>query len=477
MRPSFSVCFGAVFLCSIGLQDTSAIQMQATPVSLQQRDPQTGGIFAPTLIGEILGIWATNVTINNQNFSVLIDMESGGDLWVALPSGFSLENTTSKHLDIGVQTEVGFASVQLGSYGVASQAVSNMTGVSMGLDGMISLALLDLNHSSVAQELVYNGVDPRLGQPFHYNFFDQTPGQDNFIGLFISRTDDMEDSASASFMLNELHETYANVTSASRISLFPPGNTVWSFLVDSISVDGKNITLPKSTVPGTPDGRNVAGLEMSLRAGYMTSELHTLIYPEMGPNGMIFCNTTTTVILYIGGQSFPIHPMDLTNVMADTAINNINCTASLAVQAGDELMDFTLGAAFMRNWYTVFNFGNTVRNSSAGDPTLQMLSITNSTVAAAEVSNIRMTRLSAAAAIDNLNSSSGNSESQIQKYAPIIIGLLGANLLVVLILAVIGLVLCVKRGAKSTGSVKYAPVQFTDDTHGLDRYEDKRYSD
>jgi hypothetical protein len=172
-----------------------------------------------------------------------------------------------------------------------------------GIDGMISLGFLDINASSLAQELVANGVDPTLGQPFHYNFFAQTPEQDNFMGLLISRTDDLEDSASVSFTLNELDESYVDAfASTPHIPRFPGGNAIWSVLIDNISVDGKNITLPQSTVRGTPSGKIVAGVEMSLKSGYMPKALHDLIYPQIDVSqGTISCyTTTTTVVVYIG---------------------------------------------------------------------------------------------------------------------------------------------------------------------------------
>ncbi|KAJ7146704.1 aspartic peptidase domain-containing protein [Mycena epipterygia] len=468
---------GALLLCAV-VQQSCAVRMHTTRLKSHPRDSQTGTVLASSVNAGVLGIWATNVTINEHNFSVVIDTSQGGDLWVVLPSGFSLENTTSIHPDVTVQGDVGFASVQLGGYtldGTFRIAVSNMTGdvgtylAGFGLDGMISLGLNDLNASGVVSELLANA-----------------PKEDNFLGLSISRTADLEDSASASFMINEVDEAYAEVQSAPLIPVFPGGHSIWTVLIDEISVDGVNITLPSSTVSGTPAGKIVAVMEMSLKSGYVPSALYNRIYSQTsGAQGPISCNTTTTVILYIGGQPFPIHPLDLTDIAVNTTTNITTCTGSLGVQAGDSLADVTLGQDFMRNWYTVYNFGNTVVNSSTGNPTMQFLSITNSTSAAADVPNIRMTRLSAqaaqgpanmishpgasagtiAAVADNSEAASGDSDAEVAKYAPIIIGLLGANLLVVLILTAIGLVL-------------RAPGRFAEDeARPLDMYDDKRYSD
>ncbi|KAJ6529462.1 hypothetical protein DFH09DRAFT_1327332 [Mycena vulgaris] len=86
-----------------------------------------------------------------------------------------------------------------------------------------------------------------------------------------------------------------------------------------------------------------------------------------------------------------------------------------------------------------------------------------------------------AAAIDTLGAASSNSdsESQIKKWAPIFIGLLGANLFVVLVVAGIGFMLCIKRGAKSSvPKPTYNRVRFAEDEgRPLDGFDDKRYSD
>jgi hypothetical protein len=126
---------------------------------------------------------------------------------------------------------------------------------------------------------------------------------------------------------------------------------------------------------------------------------------------------------------------------------------------------------------------------------MQFLSQTDSALAQADVLNVRMAhlstnsdgtsaagRLSDAAAADSAPSSDGSSDSSlIAKYGPIIIGLLGANLLVVLILAAVGVVLCVKRAGKSLSrgrTQQYSAVKVgEEETRPLDGLEGKRYSD
>ncbi|KAJ7602077.1 hypothetical protein DFH06DRAFT_1153104 [Mycena polygramma] len=149
----------------------------------------------------------------------------------------------------------------------------------------------------------------------------------------------------------------------------------------------------------------------------------------------------------------------------------------------DSDYDAIFGASFLRNVYAIYNFGNTVSHSPTANASVQLLSQTDPTAVVTDVLNIRMARLSgqspapagaavvAAAAAAATGSSA--TESQVHKYAPIVIGLLGANLLVAIMLAAIGLVLCLKkRGGKNGRSTNYAPMSLAGDA-----YEDKRYSD
>jgi hypothetical protein len=67
-----------------------------------------------------------------------------------------------------------------------------------GLDGLIGLSFAGTDVSPLMNTLQENGMDPNLGVPFLFNVFDQTPNQNNFLGISLSRTDDLEGSAEAS---------------------------------------------------------------------------------------------------------------------------------------------------------------------------------------------------------------------------------------------------------------------------------------
>jgi saccharopepsin len=88
---------------------------------------------------------------------------------------------------------------------------------------------------------------------------------------------------------------------------------------------------------------------------------------------------------------------------------------------------------------------------------------------------------SASNAVAIADASSGSRYSIVQKYGLIIIGLVGGNLLVLLVLLVVNIVSCVKRRA-SSGSprgAKYAQVRFkeAEPLEAEEFQEQSRYSD
>ncbi|KAJ7663184.1 aspartic peptidase domain-containing protein [Mycena polygramma] len=453
--------------------------------------------------------YATNITVNGKTFRVAIDTGSA-DLWIQPSADFAF-NSTGKNasFEYGANADtdtnwvngtIGLATVEMGGYTVPNQVFMNATTpgardllrsgdsgamADPGMDGLIGLAFDKLSQ--------LDRVMDDDGDPFLLNIFRQAPaGQDHFVGIALSRTDDMEGTAEASFTINEVDSTYSNVTSAPHVPLFPGleddiGGR-WSILVDSITVDNASITVPNltSTVPRAPSGSYVFVLDTGAPSAAIPTDLFNAIYQvipgamKLSDGWQLPCNTTSILRLKIGGVQFPIHPLDL------SVQNSTGCFSSL--QAIDpvpgEGFDGILGDSILRNMYQIYHWG--VLWYTGGNASVQLLPLTDPTAAVADVSTVRMARISnqtsgamvAAAGAADTESSSGDSDSQVKKYGPIVVGLVGANLLVALILAIIGLVLCVKRGAKSGPRTKYARVQVAEEeSKALDRYDERPYSD
>ncbi|KAJ7679752.1 aspartic peptidase domain-containing protein [Mycena rosella] len=448
------------------------------------------------------------------HFRVAIDTGSS-DLWVVTSPDFEYDITASVPVLITygagpVNGTVGFASMQLGDCNVSSQAFMNaslagaaLVLVDLGLDGLLGLSFGGPVTSKITEALSAQG--PTAGQPFLYNLFDATPNQDNLIGICLSRTEDLDGSADASFTINEVDEDYSTVLDIPKIPLFPGDNFRWSILIDRVNINGVDVPLV-STVPNATNGSLVAVLDTGTPPMTFPPDILYAIYSQIpsasfkkeDDSFIIPCNASMILTAFIGGQPYALHPLDLSDMTttADERGNNVTVCVS---------------AIFMRNVYSVFNFGNTVAKSPAGAASMQLLSQTDPRGAIADVQNVRMAQLAKSPpefqgllsgyqhvtpgsthptdpSTDTLRKSgavakspepAGSSDSTIRQYAPIIIGLLAANLLVVLLLAAIGIALCVTRrgptGGSSGAPPRYVSVKVKD--YGESEHEDVRYSD
>ncbi|KAJ7314795.1 aspartic peptidase domain-containing protein [Mycena albidolilacea] len=473
--------------------------LSATGYKASNGSSNLENILSNPLLGlDITARYATNITVNGQNFLVAIDTGSS-DLWISPSSNFRSTSTQVQsavnYATSVVSGTVSTASVAMGSYSFDSQALIisrqdqvGLTGIlDLGMDGLIGLAF-DGGESFIETSLKTAGF-PTSGQPFLFNIFDQTPDASNFIAVSLSRTDDLEDSADASFLINELDETYAAVAQSTPIPIFP--NQRWNLVVDSITVDGKVVATPASTVTDNKSGNLVALMDTGTPSAFVPPEVFNGIYGNIP--GALFsaqtgsfiipCNTTTIVTVVFGGQSFPIHPLDLSDVKTIDEVTV--CVSSFFAGAGNTDFDMLFGDSIMRNMYSVFNFGSAIAKSPGPASNMQLLSQTDPVAAAADVISVRMAQLAkgppegaptsfgpltsipppafaAAVAASSSDNATGGDEESVRKYAPVVIGLLGANLVLMLGLVVFAAVTCVRRGgrAASVGQGKYVPVRF-----------------
>ncbi|PPQ86178.1 hypothetical protein CVT25_006921 [Psilocybe cyanescens] len=507
--------------------------------------------------------YVTNITINGVQVQVALDTGST-DLWVIPPGGLGIFNDTGLSLDLlygdgsyGTSGTIGIAPFQFGSYHIERQAFLNAIESSigglqeLGVYGLMGLSFDFSTSSPINQKIksVY-GPDATWGQSVLANIFQQNPAQPNFIAIDLARSADLEDIDGGSFTIGEYEPHYAAVANMTKLSQHPKGGDRWTTLLEGMYVDNQAIDVV-STIAGVPAGQSQALLDTGDPNAILPVAMYNALYSRIpgsalheGATGSIWiipCNTTTHVEVAFGGERYPIHPLDLSTISDPLTINGeewVACVAAFkgADRWGGDAYDISLGDSFLRNVYSVFDFGDALSDGPTSDPYMQLLSQVDPAQAITEVATIRARTMAnlppemdptALVALlktygsttdstqtDGIVSPTGTSsadipgasttdtglsatnegstkhdtdlavdtnhsitldESTFRKYGLIVICLLGANLFIGLVLTMLGVLACMRRGAsrknltRTASTPAYVPVK-SDET-----YSDKPY--
>ncbi|KAJ6528073.1 aspartic peptidase domain-containing protein [Mycena capillaripes] len=295
---------------------------------------------------------------------------------------------------------MGIATVELGGHTALNQAFVNVTESTVqtiqdvGLDGLMGISLTQRGASLMQNTLAAQGLDPNIAKPFLFSIFDQTPAHDRFIAISLSRTDDDEGSASASFGINEVDPAYAAAVNAPALPVFPPNTGFWNILMDGISVDNVSVPLPPSVNPNAPAGKLVTVLDTGTPTALFPQTVLDAIFSRipgaaLAPvGGQVPGPFHATRHPVSEGQLFPIHPLDLSGVVQVS--NTTTVCATGWIGSGSPDIDVILGDSFMRNFYTIFNFGQTTTQSPGSvNASIQLLSQTNPAAAAKDAVKVR----------------------------------------------------------------------------------------
>ncbi|KAG9079591.1 hypothetical protein FRC06_007636 [Ceratobasidium sp. 370] len=167
-------------------------------------------------------------------------------------------------------------------------------------------------------------------------------------------------------------------------------------LESGIQVEGKIVNTP-------PAGSLSALFDTGTSAAQIPAEAFKALYELLGGvliNGTslyaVPCMAQTNVEFTFKNQTVPVHPLDLTSMKVATADNGQNftvCTSLYEVgewEGGDN--DVILGDAFLRNAYVVYNYGDFVKTESGfttNSPFIQFLPLTNASAASDEFKKAR----------------------------------------------------------------------------------------
>ncbi|KAJ7643772.1 aspartic peptidase domain-containing protein [Roridomyces roridus] len=453
--------------------------------------------------------YTLNLTVAGTVINVILDTGST-DLWVSLSQGLSgqvNESGTSAELRYGDGSTFVNGSVELGLVEIAGHTIPQQAFINV------------LNSAGLETDLDH-GVNGLVGLGFDEPVDDIPTAltKAGYNGTDVGKSD----------------EKYAAVQDAPLLLQYPPNSGAWTVQTDDVAMNGVTIpwisfneTSPKARKTILLDTGKDDQLPCSSRA--RNSSIPNTKASEDNDVWVVPCRAAINFTTWFAAQEFPIHPLDLTDVSVLLGPDGKNYTVCVGtITNGGSILgpesgwDAIYGDSAMRNFYTVFSFGN-----DTTPPHVQLLSNTDAIEAAQDFATVRAALLASYPAElspqDAINlfdgpfpttgsggtattpqtttipttspsevagfiaaegdlASSGNSDSATAKYGPIILGLLGANLLLLLFLTFLGVLNYLRSGRESKGRAVnpvYFPVKFkdTEGTSGPDAPSFERYND
>ncbi|KAK7024725.1 Six-hairpin glycosidase [Favolaschia claudopus] len=503
--------------------------------------------FAEDIVNFSNNRYTTALKMGDKSINVLLDTGST-DLWMNPRGGVGPFEDTGvvKTLRYGegatfINGTIGLGEMTIARHKIPKQGVMSVwMNAGGGICGLVGLGF-DSPNAGIVKSLSDAGLDgAKLGQSVLSNIFDMNPSKGRFFAISLSRLGDAKDTAAASLSIQEYDERYANVQWMAKRHIFPPNGKSWHVLFDGVTVNGVKIPWTKND-EATPANQLVVGLDTGTTNFLVPPAIRAKIYSEipgavLAKNSSLHnshwsadrdvwvvpCNTPISMSAYFNGQPYPVHPLDMTAVRTQKGPDGTTYTYCVgSVTNGGTIVakkDALFGDSFLRNVYTVFNFGD-----NQTSPFIQFLAQTNEWESTQDFAHVRKNQLGSnphevdpaelvkifdgvtvtppasvkaaantancaaagnnkvQAVAGNLASSDSDSGSSYARYLPAILGLLVANLVAVLGLGFIAVWTWVRKGGKPRGH-SYMPTKTKDDSSSTTLFrtsfsQDKPYSD
>ncbi|TFY58044.1 hypothetical protein EVJ58_g6659 [Rhodofomes roseus] len=361
--------------------------------------------------------YIANITLGGREIPVLLDTGSS-DLWVAgtIPQTTDLGMSESLSYAVGnAQGDINTATLNFGNYTVQDQAyllVKDISTFSINIqaEGFEGLIGLGPNTGSVIRDK----MDDPKGDSVLARIFQQNTTSSNYMSILLNREGDPNSAASGHMTISEVVPGYEAITEMPKLSVMKDHKLTdldqhWQTYTDVdglIGPDGNPIAYD-SIVPSAPDGQLVVVFDSGFTLPQVPRKVSDAIYGRVQgaewntqyEAWTIPCTQMLNISFKFGGQTYPIHPLDvsssdfnLVNSNGDTVcLGTFQPISTSAFSLLGEY-DVILGMAFMRSVYALFDYGNFVEDTSQdlGDPFIQLLSTTNATAAREAFVQVRL---------------------------------------------------------------------------------------
>ncbi|KAG6880052.1 hypothetical protein C0992_007369 [Termitomyces sp. T32_za158] len=404
-----------------------------------------------------------DMVVGGSNYTVQLDTGSS-DLWIKGATTPLPNSTQTALLDVS--------------------SAHNPT-LGYGGDGLVGLGFTSL---STIDALV-NHTGASTGRSLLYNMFSANPKEPNFLSFSLQRSSEANGEVEGIFSigesccfdlwmsqlkieLGEYEPEYAAVMNQTAIPTWPVNSPKrWDVLLDAVIVNHANdtIVLPTTDVVDAPSNKAVVLMDSGSSFTYAPKAICDAIYggiagakfDSSSGQWIVPCDFEIDMALQIGGQVFPVHPLDVTP--SGLASNGV-CVGSFVpqtVSVGAGEFDWLIGDNFLRSVYSIYDFGDFDGSGNMGNPYMKFLSLVDPDQASIEFTsarggtpktNITYQGLNGAAAMASFGLSADMNQTleRIGRYLPAMLAVVALNALILIIIAFVGLcVWCRRRSSKN----------------------------
>jgi len=359
--------------------------------------------------------YVSNITLAGVTVPVILDTGSS-DLWVSFPG--TPPSTTDTGNSLSLSYAVGSASgnihtaqLQFDNYTVEDQAFLQLADASSFTSDDSFSGLVGLGPSEGSS--IQDKIDGTAGDTMLNRIFQQDKTTSNYITFLLNRKNDPGESFTGQFTIGEPVKGYENITAQTKLNVETVHKLLedqqhWQAITDKSSVIGPdgNVIDIDSIVPKAPDGQLVAVFDSGFTFSQVPRDMSDAIYGRV--QGAVYdtknewwtvpCGQELNLTFHFGGVAIPIHPLDVVDdnfKITDASGNHVCIGAFQPITSAFSLFgnfDMIMGMTFLRNVYTLMDFGDWVDNTSndRGDPFIQLLPLTDRNAAHADFVQVRL---------------------------------------------------------------------------------------